>query len=83
MNERRKEDNNGDWSEHRMFVTGELKRQGDVQTTILSTIQNIEKNLAIQETKLRNVSGVISLAVSSVVSLISGIIIFIIKRGQG
>jgi len=83
MLDRRKDDDNGDWDDYRMFVTEELKRQGNVQVTMLSSIQEINNRLISQESKIRNVSGIISFAVSGIVSLISGVVLFIIKRGQG
>jgi ABC-type glucose/galactose transport system permease subunit len=81
--DRRKADTNGDWNEYRRFVMAELKRQGEVQTIMLESINNINTHLATQEEKVRNVAGIVSVAVSGVVSLISGIIIFIIERGKG
>ena len=78
--DRRKDDDNDGWDEYRKYVCEELKRQGEVQTTMVSSIQNIDKHLAIQETKMRNVSGIISFAVSSMVSLVSGVALFLIKR---
>jgi len=81
MNDRRTDDEDNNWVENRMFVKEELKRQGEVQAKMLCSIQDIEKHLAVQETKLRNVSGIISFAVSGIVSLISGVVLFIIKRG--
>ena len=78
--DRRKEDNHNGWDDYRMFVTQELKRQGEVQSTMLCSINEINKHLATQEERTRNVAGIISVAVSGIVSLISGIIIFIIER---
>ena len=78
--DRRKEDDNNGWDEYRMFVIGELKRQGEVQIKMLESVNSINTHLATQEEKTRNIAGIISVAVSGVVSLISGIIIFIIER---
>lgn len=75
MNDRRKDD------EHYIFVKEELKRQGEVQTRMLCSIQDIEKHLAVQEIKLRTITGVIAFAISGVTSLVSGAIMYFIKRG--
>ena len=78
--ERRHEDNHNGWDYYRMFVTQELKRQGEVQSTMLCSINEINTHLATQEERTRNVAGIVSIAVSGVMGLISGIIIFIIER---
>lgn len=79
--ERRIGDNNNGWDEYRMFVTQELKRQGIVQLSMSDSLQEIKDRLIAQETKMRNMSGIIAFIVSSVVSLISGVILLFIKKG--
>lgn len=82
MNEdRRKKDDNGNWDEYRIFITQELKRQGEVQLIMAKSVQEIKDRLIAQETKIRNVSGIISFVISSIVSLIVGVILLFIKKG--
>lgn len=79
--DRRKEDDNNGWDEYRIYVTQELKRQGEVQTIIVTSVQEIEKRLIEQETKMRNVSGIVSFTVSVIISSIGSLIMYFTKRG--
>lgn len=78
--ERRVADHNDDWDKYRIFVIEKLEEQGKKQDEMLQTINDINNRLTTQETKMCNASGMISFAVSSIVSIIGGIIMFFVER---